>query len=345
VAARDDTSVETLRRELAKRSPAPVYLVEGDEPLLADEAVQVIVEAALPATGRDFNFSVYSGDDETAREFLAQARSYPFMAERRVVVLRRFDKLALRDRDEAAFMEYLKSPAPTTVLILVATKIDRRTSVAKALDRAARPVGAVPLAEASLPAWVRQRLAARGLAIDEPGCRRLVELAGPALLDLANEIDKLRARYPQASQVDAAQVDATVGTHRAEEVWAVNRAFRPDDPGGFLRVLARVLAVVPDDEIFRVGAVLARHVNDLLRVRLLLDRGTTGGGAIAARLRKNPWQVEQLLPQARAWKSDQLRLWLRNLQRADVQMKSLSLPRQWILERALLNSFMGRELA
>src|SRR5262245_26871939 len=343
MAARDDASIEALRRDLQKRPPTPLVLVEGEEPLLADEAVQVLVDAALPAAGRDFNLSLYSGDDETAREFLAQARSYPFMGERRVVVVRRFDKLALRDRDEAAFMEYLKAPAPTTVLVLVATKLDRRTTVAKALDRAARAVSAAPLPEVALPAWVRQRLTARGLAVDEPGCRRLVELAGPALLDLANEIDKLRARYPQATTVGAEQVDATVGTHRAEEVWAVNRAFRPDDPGGFLRVLSRVLAVGADDDAIRVGAVLARHVNDLLRVRLLLDRGTSRGGAIAERLRKNPWQVEQLLPQARAWSGAQLRLCLRNLQRADVQMKSLGLPRSWILERALLNSFLGRE--
>jgi len=324
---------------------APVYLVEGEEPLLAGEAVQAIVDALLPAEGRDFNLSSFSGDDETGRDFLAQARSYPFLAEKRVVVVRRFDKLSLRDRDEAAFFEYLREPAPTTVLVLVATRIDRRTSVAKALDRAVKNVSAESLREAALPGWVRARFEARGLAVSEDATKTLVELAGPSLLDLANEIEKLRARYPQATRIEVAQVESTAGHYRAEEIWAIHRAFRPDDPAGFLGALARVLETESDDGMIRVAAVLARHVNDLLRVRLMLDRGTERAGAIAERLRKNPWVVEQLLPQARAWSGKQLRLWVRNLQHADMQMKSVRLPQRFVFERALLNSFMGQELA
>jgi DNA polymerase-3 subunit delta len=344
LANRDDASIESLRRDLRRGKPDPIYLVEGEEPLLVDEAVRVIVEAVLAPDARDFNLGTFSGDDEAVREFLAQARSYPFLAERRVVVVRRFERLSLRDRDEAAFMEYLKEPAPTTVLVLVAAKLDRRTNVSKAVERAARAVAAAPVGERELPAWTRARVAARGLEIDDAACQRLVELAGPALLDIANEIDKIWARYPQSKRVEVAHVDATVGTHRLESVFAVNRAFRPDDLPGFLRALARVLEIEGDDDAIRVGAVLARHVNDLLRVRLMLDRGASGAGTIAGRLRRAPWQIEPLLPQARAWTGEQLRLCLRNLQRADRQMKSHALPKSWTLQRALVHSFMGREL-
>lgn len=345
MAQRDSLSVDALRRELRRSKPAPVYLVEGDEPLLADEAVRVLFDAALPAEGRDFNLGTFSGDDETAREFLAQARSYPFLADRRVVLVRRFERLALRDRDEQAFMEYLKQPAPTTMLVLVATKIDRRLNVSKAVERAAQTIDASALSERDLPAWTKARLASRGLEVDDGACHRLIELAGPALLDIANEIDKIWIRYPQSKRVDAQQVEATVGAHRVEAVFAVNRAFRPDDVAGFLRALARVLEAEGEDDAIRVAAVLARHVNDLLRVRLLLDRGTTAAGAIAHRLHKSPWQVEQLLPQARAWSGDQLRLCVRNLQRADRQMKSWRLPKSWLLQRAVVHSFLGQELA
>ena len=84
MAARNAYGLEELRRDLAKRAPAPVYVVEGEEALLAAEAVQLIVDTVLPAgAGRDFNLSSFSGDDETGRQFLAQARCYPFLADRR----------------------------------------------------------------------------------------------------------------------------------------------------------------------------------------------------------------------------------------------------------------------
>ena len=346
MAARREYGLEELRRDLKKNGVAPVYVIEGEEPLLASDAAQAIVAAVLPEpSGRDFNLSVFSGDDETGRQFLAQARSYPFLADRRVVLVRRFDKLALRDREEQAFLEYLAAPAPTTVLILVAVKLDRRTTLVKTLERAARLVDASTLDDRALPGWVRQRFEAAGVPATDGACKRLVELAGPGLLDLANEIEKLRARFHDLPRIDVAQVEAIVDQHRAEEVWALHRAFRPDDPGGFLRALGRVLETEPEDGIIRITALLARHVNDLLRVRSLLDRGSVQSGAIAARLRKSPWQVDQMLPQARAWNRDQLRLWVRNLQVADMQMKSVALPDRWVFERALLNSFLGQEMA
>jgi DNA polymerase-3 subunit delta len=345
VAARDKQGLDALRRDLGRRPPDPVVVVEGEESLVAEEVVQALVEAALPAGGRDFNLGVFAGDDETGRQFLAQARSYPFMAERRVVVVRRFDKLALRERDETAFLDYLASPSPTTVLVLVAAKLDRRTTVAKTLDRRARIVEAKPLAEEDLPGWARRRLESHGLVPTPAALARLVDLAGPSLLDLRNEIDKLAARYADAKRIDVAEVEATVGAHRVEERFAVTRTLRPDDALGGLQAFTRVMETETEDGLFGILALLQRHVNDLLRVRLLIDRGTTHPGAIAKRLGKNPFYVDQLAGHARSWTSVQLRLWLRNLQRADAEMKSLRMPKRWILERVLLNSFLGRELA
>ncbi len=345
MAARNAYGIEELRRDLAKRAPAPVYVVEGEEALLAAEAVQLIVDTVLPAgAGRDFNLSSFSGDDETGRQFLAQARSYPFLADRRVVLVRRFDKMSLRDREETAFFDYLKAPAPTTVLVLVARALDRRTTVAKTVEQAATVVACGALKEELLPGWVRDRLKAQGIGVTDAGCKRLVELAGPGLLDLANEIAKLRARYPEAREINESQVEATAGHHRVEEVFAISRAFRPDDASGFLQALSRVLETKPEAEIIGVAALLARHVNDLLRIRILLDRGMPAGG-LAKRLGKNPYYVDRLVPQAKAWRRESLRLWLRNLQRADVQLKSLALPKRWILERAFFNSFLGQDLA
>lgn len=332
-----------LQRDLKKQAPKPVYVLEGEEPLLASEAQQAILDASLPEAGRDFNLNVFSGDDEGSRQFLAQARTYPFLADRRVVLVRRFEKLSLRDRDEAAFLEYLHAPSSSTVLVLLASKLDRRTNVAKALDKAACIVKVDGLEEAQLPAWSRQRLAARGVTASEGASRRLVELAGPGLLEIANEIDKLAARYPSPARIDLAEVDATVGEHRRETVWAINHEFRPDNLSGFWRALGRVLEA--ENEPVLLLAILARHVNDLLRIQLLVEQGKRTPFALVKDMKRSPWQIEQLLPQARAFTRAQLLLWLANLQRADAQVKSYKLPALRTLERALLNSFFGRELA
>ena len=336
--------IEALGRELRESGPELLYLVLGEEPLLAAEAVTALVDAALPVGSRDFNLNAYSGDDEAARQFLAQARSYPFLAERRVVVVRRFDKMSFRDpRAEAALLEYVDNPTPSTVLVLVAGKLDRRTRITQALEKRARVVHADGLDAAALPDWVHGRFTAHGLAAAPSACRLLVQLVGESLLDLRNEVDKVVLRYGDSKRVGDAEITATVGEYRQEEVWAVNRELRADNMGGFLQALSRVLEA--DDDAIRVVAVLARQVSNLLRCKLLQNKGVRRPEDLATRLGLPPYVGRDLAAQAGSFTGKQLGVWLRNLQHADVQMKSLALPPRWVLERALVNSFMGQELA
>lgn len=335
---------EMLRLELERGELEPVYAVLGEEPLLADEILAVLREAAVPREARDFNASFYSGDDEAARQFLAQARSYPFLSERRLVVVRRFEKMSFRDpRAEAAFVEYLQAPTPSTVLVLAAAKLDRRLKLTQSIEKHARVVRAEAPPAAALPDWVRRRFAALGVQAQAAACALLVELVGDSLLDLRNEAEKVALRYGAKGSIGPDEVQATVGQYRQEEVWAINRELRADNMGGFLEALARVLEV--DDDPVRIVAVLARQVNNLLRLKLLQDRGVRRGDELARKLELPPFAVTGLLSQASSFSKKQLALWLRNLQHADVQMKSLTLPSRWVLERALVNSFMGHELA
>jgi len=337
------SDVDGLRRDLGKSGLEPLYLVVGEETLLAEEAVASLVDAAVPAASRDFNLNAYSGDDEAARQFLAQARSYPFLAERRAVVVRRFEKMALRDpRAESALLEYLENPTPSTVLVLVAGKLDRRTRITQALEKRARVVHADGLDAAALPDWVHGRFTAHGLAAAPSACRLLVQLVGESLLDLRNEVDKVVLRYGDSKRVGDAEITATVGEYRQEEVWAINRELRADNMRGFLLALSRVLEA--DDDAIRVVAVLARQVSNLLRLKLHQKRGVCRPEDLAARLGLPPFVGRDLAAQAASFSGKQLGLWLRNLQHADVQMKSLALPPRWVLERALVNSFMEQEL-
>lgn len=339
------SGVDALRRVLEKGKPEPVYALLGGDPLLETEALEALVEASLPPATRDFNLSLHSGDEESPAGFLTRARSYPFMADRRVVVVRRFDEMckkAVRDeRAEIEMIEYLEQPAPSTVLVLVAAKLDRRTRISQVVERNARVVKVEGIPDSALPEWVRSRFAAHGLGATPQTCALLIQLVGDSLLDLRNEIDKVALRYAGAGDVGAEQIAATVGTYRQEVVWAINSALGPKNMAAFLQVFSRVLD--QEDEPIRITAVLARQVSNLLRVKLAQERGVRGDG-LARRLGLPPFVVGDLARQAAGFTRAQLVLWLRNLRQADVQMKSLRLPQRWVLERALFNSFLGEEV-
>jgi len=340
-ARKKNYDLEALRRDAKSGSWQPLYYVSGSESLLAEEAVSIIVAAAIPADMRDFNLDVFSGDDEAARQFLAQAQSFPFMAERRVVVVRRIEKMNFDLRAETAFLEYLAKPVPSTILVLVG-KLDRRKKLTQAIEKQACTVDVGELPDRALPGWVRDRFKERGMQTSEAASTQLVQLVGSNLLDLRNEVDKVVARFGDQKNIGEAEIVDTVGSYRQEEIWAISRAFRQDNMAGFLAALSRVLDV--DDEPIRVAAVLANRVNSLLRIKLIQAKGVRSSNEVSRRAKIPPFLLDEQLRQAQTFSSRQLGLWLRNLQSADVQMKSVRLPQRFVLERALVNSFLEQEM-
>ena len=83
-AAQSRQIIEDVRRGIF----APVYLLMGDEPYYPEMVCDEIVANALDDSERDFNQTVCYGMDTDAASVGADARSYPMMAERRLVVVR-----------------------------------------------------------------------------------------------------------------------------------------------------------------------------------------------------------------------------------------------------------------
>src|SRR5215831_3421090 len=140
-----------VRAAIAKRSPAPVYLILGE-----DEAEMLRLTADITALVEDelrvFNVErIYAGEKgNTASAIVEAARVLPMMSDRRVVVVLRGERLLKPKRrgravevetqdDQAdeppndldALGEYVQSPVPSTTLVIVASDIDKSRRAGK----------------------------------------------------------------------------------------------------------------------------------------------------------------------------------------------------------------------
>ena len=92
--------------------------------------------------------------------------------------------------DVQEIVEYLRAPAPGTVLCLVGEEVKKDSPLAKACAK----VGDVLVWEVErkkLEGWVADRFRERGVKIERDACNVLLELVGEDKLSLALEIDKL----------------------------------------------------------------------------------------------------------------------------------------------------------
>src|SRR5690242_15860141 len=164
----------------------PIYVLSSEHPILIERTVAAIRDAAVPPEARGFNYDVVEGKPSGAR-IVALAQTLPMMAERRMVLVR---DLSAMPADEAEpLIAYFAKPSPSTVVVALASKLDKRMKVFAAASKK----GYLHVLEAprQLAPWVRAEAAARGVKIEGDAVSRLVEAVGADLSRLALAVEQL----------------------------------------------------------------------------------------------------------------------------------------------------------
>ena len=104
---------------------SPIYFLMGEEPYYIDKISNFITENILAEEERGFNQIVMYGRDTTIDEIASNARRYPMMAERQVIIVKEAQDLS---RSIESLSAYSDNPQPTTVLVMCYKykKIDKR---------------------------------------------------------------------------------------------------------------------------------------------------------------------------------------------------------------------------
>lgn len=259
-----------VRRQISERTPSPVYLIVGDDDAemsrLAAE-FSGLVEEEL----RAFNVErLYASDKGvTAGSIVEAARLLPMMADRRVVVVLRAERLLKPKRrgrpgEESAeeetpatgadlLEEYLKAPEERTVLVLVANDVDRTRRVYKALQKVATIVECwglkgsrdvrVDLRQVARQAeqLVRQAVASAGQEIDPAAARLVAERAGTDIARLRADLDRLLLFTAGRRRITVGDAREVVSGDRLQDDWAVTTAIQRGDAPEALRQVALAL--------------------------------------------------------------------------------------------------------
>ena len=78
---------EELIQQIRHKQFAPVYFLEGDEAFFIDEIFDALEEEVVAPAERDFNQTILYGKDTDILTIIAEARRFPMMAERVLVLV------------------------------------------------------------------------------------------------------------------------------------------------------------------------------------------------------------------------------------------------------------------
>ena len=267
-----------------------------------------------------------------------------FVGEGRLVIVDEPERWKAADVKDV--VAYLASPAPATVLALVADEMKADSALAKAVAKAGQ-VLTYEVPKKKLPEWVAEQFARAGAKADADACRALIEIVGDDLDELTTEIDKL-GTWAAGDTVTLRNVEQMAAGRAETSIFSLTDAWGRRDVGAVLRSAEEIMERSHrprSGELMRIIASLVNHVGRVRRCQRLADEGLRAREA-APRLKMHPFAAEKAFAQAANFSAEELGDALVRLAELDAAAKGGSrLPADLELERALVDVTRGRAAA
>ncbi|HZD65301.1 MAG TPA: DNA polymerase III subunit delta [Acidimicrobiales bacterium] len=239
----------------------PVVLVQGDDPTLVSQATTEAIARLVGEEDPGLAVEDHGEVDGSVEGVIDACSTPPFLARRRVVVLRQVGRL--RAQEVARLVSYLEDPVATTSLVLVGGGGAPSTKLVAAVRRVGQVVDAGAPAGRGRAGWLAERLRRAPVTLDRGAVALVDQHLGEDLGRLAGLLDALTAAYGEGARLDAAAVEAFLGESGAVPPWELTDAIDRGDPEGALGALHRLLGAGQRHPL-TVTAILNRHYGGML---------------------------------------------------------------------------------
>ncbi len=324
---REKFDSEAFLAALKKGNFAPIYFFYGEEDFLIEECVQAILDTAVDPAMKEFNLDVLQGNDIDGEKLLSVVTSYPMMAERRVVVVKDFDRVSGKDILES----YIEHPSHTTVMVLAASSLDLRKKPYPVLKKNAVCGEFKPLYDNETLAWIEARMKKLKRSIDPSAIALLHSYVGNSLRELSNEIEKLMIAVGEKGIIAEKDVRTVVGITKEFSVFELANKIGEKDISKALEISDRLIN--SGENIVPLLAALTSHFIKLWKVHdgVRQRKNETELAQIAG---VHPFFLKSYLAQCKKFSALEIENVFIILAEADLAAKSSSEPRM-ILTRMI----------
>jgi DNA polymerase-3 subunit delta len=281
-------AADELLKQWKAGKAKPVSVLHGEEDFLRSELLHAAPGIFVPDEGvRSFNCDVLYGPETSMDQVITLARSYPMMAERRLIIVREAERIlrakpagsATKSKKKSAgsedpLLQYLDQPNPDSVLIFDLDKFGARNqSPFKELAEKSQVIEFPEMKEGEAAAWVSARAKSLGRSLSSDGARLMTNYLGVSLRALANELEKLIIYCgAERKEINDKDVEQVVGASRENNVFELTKAIGAANKPLAITIALRMLDQGSDQKQF-MFVMLSRFIEQLIIARELSAKG------------------------------------------------------------------------
>lgn len=305
------------------------YIFQGDDVFSCEEALVELKAKMGDPTLVDLNVNYLDGRTVNMGELAHYCDTIPFMAERRLVVVRglleRLSQKSLSEQD-AAFLsrlvDYLPDLPETTRLVFVETsEVPRRHPVMTLAQRSEAgfiKTFALPKGR-ELEQWIRKRVDSAGGSISPGAVNELSTYVGSDLYQLDQEIAKLVAYTGGERAINEKDVQLLTPHVREGNIFEMVDALGCQDGRTAGQIYHQLLDM--GEHPLMLLSMIVRQFRLMIQIKELAPQLLTPE-AIASELGQNPYPVKKILQQSRHFTMSHLRAVYQRLLETDVAIKT-----------------------
>jgi len=307
----------------------------GEESYYIDKISDYIEEHVLAEEEKGFNQMVLYGRDVSIEDIVGNAKRFPMMAERQVVIVKEAQDLS---RTIEKLVKYAENPQPTTVLVLnyKYKKIDKRKALYKTLKKIGVVYESKKLYENQVAEWIRRVLSPKDYTITPKAAQMLVEFLGTDLSKINNELEKLQIILPKGSQITPEQIEENIGISKDFNNFELRKAVGGRNVVKAHQIVNYFAANPKDNPMVVTVSLLFNFFSQLLHYHGLKDKSPR---SVASALRVNPYFVNEYVSAARNYPMKKVSTVIATLRDFDVKSKGVganAIPQRDLLKELLV---------
>lgn len=249
-----------------------VSFISSDEDFFTEEAIEYIKNEKLDESLKDFNYDVFYGRETETSRIFDIIETLPMMSSHRLVIFRRAHEL--RDKDWEMLLPLLKNPVPSTFLVFVGDKPDGRKNIIKEVLKNLTHFHFTKPYDREFPQWVQYICKKNGLSIENDAIHLLMQIVGPNLLEIKNEVIKLGQYVGKGQPITASDVMHVASRIKLQNVFDLTDAIGKNDQARALMCLADLLEDGQNE--VSILSMIHRHIRLLRQTKLGEQQGYSG---------------------------------------------------------------------
>lgn len=241
---RDTVTFAALQKEIKGGTFRNIYVLQGEEPYFIDRLQELIIDTALDEDQRDFNLSVFYGNNANVREVISTCQQYPTFSERKVVVVREAQLIAKQPghkNDLDLFAAYAERPLPSTVLVICHKEdslkskpfVDALKTTKTGVIFDSKKVREGRDLEAMITGYANSL----GCSIDHKSTSMLADHIGTDIARLYSELDKLSILAADDKNITPLLIEQNIGISKDFNIFELEDALSRRDANKAFRIV------------------------------------------------------------------------------------------------------------